>query len=426
MNHRSYYRNLKRYCGVWLLSLLSVVAYGQGNLSPYSILGLGEFAPQGNLRSVGMGGVGMALPSLAYSNTQNAALLPINSYTMLDLSFLGSYYQYNSSETSTDGMSGNLLGVSLTFPVVRGYYSMAVGIRPMTHVNYDLFSEEKLSGTSAFVQYDYEGSGGVSQAYWSHGLRLAKGLFLGAEFSYNFGAIQNESRATVLDSRSQFSTNLLEETNFSDLNFTPSIAYNIEVDSAVYIGIGAKYETGLDLSVDYNRQYLRQSLSGAILTADTLRKTNGVITVPARISGGISFYSPFHYSIGIDASYAAWSEYSNDVRSTNLADSYRVAIGGEWTPDINSVSSYWKRVTYRMGGHYENTPWVVNNTQISDVGLSVGLSMPVSRGLSNLNWAFSFGQRGTTDNELIQERYFKVGLGISINDPQWFRRRRIN
>ena len=128
----------------------------------------------------------------------------------------------------------------------------------------------------------------------------------------------------------------------------------------------------------------------------------------------------------MDIAVGRWSDYKNEVRSNVLANSFRLSVGGEWTPDVNSISNYFKRVTYRAGLRYEHTPWIVNDVQIKDIGITFGFSMPVSRGYSMLNWAFAVGQRGSLDSGQLQERYFRVGIGLSINDPQWFRRRKIN
>ena len=75
-----------------------------------------------------------------------------------------------------------------------------------------------------------------------------------------------------------------------------------------------------------------------------------------------------------------------------------------------------------MGLSMRQLPYLENNTEINDFGINFGVSFPVS-GYSSLDAAFKYGFRGTTDNNLIQERYFQVVIGATIND-RWFIKRR--
>ena len=68
----------------------------------------------------------------------------------------------------------------------------------------------------------------------------------------------------------------------------------------------------------------------------------------------------------------------------NYGKSSRFSLGGFYLPKLNSISSYWERVTYRAGIRFENTGLLVdgsgNNTsfsQIDDFGISFGLGLPL-------------------------------------------------
>jgi hypothetical protein len=64
----------------------------------------------------------------------------------------------------------------------------------------------------------------------------------------------------------------------------------------------------------------------------------------------------------------------------------------------------------------------VANTQIDDLGINFGGSLPINS-LSLVNFAVKFGRRGTTDNGLIRENYVNFSLGFSLNDNTWFYKR---
>lgn len=71
---------------------------------------------------------------------------------------------------------------------------------------------------------------------------------------------------------------------------------------------------------------------------------------------------------------------------------------------------------------------VVNNEDITDFGITFGVGLPLDATndpFSNINIGFEIGKRGTTSADLIQENYFKINLGISLN-AKWFNKRTIN
>jgi hypothetical protein len=134
------------------------------------------------------------------------------------------------------------------------------------------------------------------------------------------------------------------------------------------------------------------------------------------------------WGVGIDYSASKWSGYSstpNTVMDTNIAaSSYKMSIGGEITPDINSISSYFSRATYRMGFYYGKDYLKINNTDIPFYGVTLGTSLPFKRSLSHIHLAMDIGSIGTTSNSLLKENYFKFTVGMSFNDL-WFIKRRL-
>ena len=411
-----------------LLISIAVPSFGQLGTSPYSIFGLGEVMPQGNIRNMGMGGVGVSNGSGLYTNVLNPALLIHNPYAIFDASFLGEYKNLEVNGQSQNDVGGNLLNLHLAFPVLRGKYAMGIGLRPFTSVNYEFQTEQKLPQTPTFYETRYRGEGGVSQVYWAHGLKIRKGIAVGIEAVYNFGSVANHSETFLLDGTlvPLDAVDITSRTFFSDFTVTPGVVFSAEVDSATYLNFGLTYERSVNLNVDYSREFQRKTRNETPISVDTIETSTERIKLPQSINFGFSFEKTLKYSIGLDVSFEQWAKFTNSIETSNLSNSYKVALGGEWTPNASSVSSYLKRITYRLGVRYAQTPWTVNDVQIPDVGINFGFSLPISRGLSNLNLGFTYGQRGTNDDDIINERYFRVALGANINDPQWFRRRRFN
>ena len=74
---------------------------------------------------------------------------------------------------------------------------------------------------------------------------------------------------------------------------------------------------------------------------------------------------------------------------------------------------------------YEKTGLVVKGESINDIGLSLGLGLPITGSLSNVNIGFELGKRGTTNSNLVEENYAKISVGFSLND-KWFQQRKFD
>ena len=57
--------------------------------------------------------------------------------------------------------------------------------------------------------------------------------------------------------------------------------------------------------------------------------------------------------------------------------------------------------------------------------MTLGLGLPITGSLSNLNLGLEFGKKGTTSNNLVQENYLILNIGFSLND-KWFVKSKYN
>lgn len=65
----------------------------------------------------------------------------------------------------------------------------------------------------------------------------------------------------------------------------------------------------------------------------------------------------------------------------------------------------------------------MQNTQIKDFGISFGFGFPLPRSLTTINLGFEIGRFGTKVNDLYQNNYFRVNLGVSVWE-RWFIKRK--
>jgi hypothetical protein len=118
-----------------------------------------------------------------------------------------------------------------------------------------------------------------------------------------------------------------------------------------------------------------------------------------------------------------WADYSMFNESDNLANSMKICGGMQYTPEYNSITKYYKRMDYRIGASYCNTPLQFEDNQLKEMSVSFGFGMPVRKSRTKYDFSCTLGQRGTTEDNLIKEQFVRLGLSVSY-DGIWFVKRK--
>ena len=132
------------------------------------------------------------------------------------------------------------------------------------------------------------------------------------------------------------------------------------------------------------------------------------------------------WKVGVDFTSTNWDQFRNFGVSESLQQStYRLNLGGEFTPDPGNLRKYFQRVSYRLGFYYGSDYVNIRNTDLSYYAVTLGASLPFRRSTDRIHTAFEIGSRGTQDNGLIRENFVKFSLGISLNafSDRWFVKR---
>jgi hypothetical protein len=408
-----------------------VGAQGLGS-SPYSALGIGELYSQGNVVNMGMGGVGISNASPFYLNLQNPALLARRTrFTVFEVGLVGQskgLSQNISGGLQSQRNSGANLGyLALAFPA-NSRWNMALSLRPYTYVDYTTRQTTTVPGTVYSAIYNYTGRGGLNKATFSNGFRITNNIYAGVEASFIFGNITHSSDARAYLGSGDLLVTRLSRLNYSNVVWKFGGAWRPKINNDWTLNLGATYDPQMRISAKQTDIYQQTSLTGAALSApDTLQlNSNGQVTLPQQIHGGISIEKNNTLVIGVDVGLQKWGQFrAADNKPTNLTDGLTVAAGVEYTPKVTSTK-YWDLVTYRAGFQYNRLPYLVSGTQINDINGSVGISLPLGAYLVNhISLSITGGQRGALVGTQIREQYVRFALGFSLND-WWFRKQVID
>lgn len=414
----------------------AVRAQNVGN-SPYSQIGIGDitnpaFAPQ-----QAMGSAGVAYTNGLFINNLNPALWARNRNVVLELGVAAQYTRLTSGGTAQRNVGGNLNYLALAFPVAR-FWTSGLTLEPYSTVNYDIRTTSTVAGRpTKQVNTTLTGRGGLAGVSFNNGFALTKSLYAGLQTTYVFGSATNSVFGAV-DSLLFSTAGYQQRINYSDFVFKPGLAYRkrLRYDSkdslkAVYLSIAGTYDFASNVSArrTLTSENRGASVDGAPILLDTLVDgQTGNVRLPQGFRLGLNIENPFRWAVSADVAYRRWSDYSSFGTSGALMDTYSVHLGGEWTPNINSVGSYLRRMTFRAGIQYSQMPIAHQGRQLSDRSVSLGVFLPITpqdrSGVSYINTTFILGRRG--EESLIKENYVRMVFGFSLNSFEWFRRYKID
>ncbi|MEA1785596.1 hypothetical protein U1E44_05805 [Arenibacter sp. GZD96] len=417
----------------FIVGMMCFAAFGMqaqdGTVSPFSFFGIGDSRINGTVENQMMGGLSM------YGDSIHLNLLNPAAYSKLRLTvYTGaiSRNEFTLKDFTTEEKASvtNVDYLAVGLPLGKGF-GAGFGVMPISSVGYNILSES-VNANDAAVTNVFSGSGGLNRVFISVGYEILPNLRLGVTVNHDFGTLKSERIQSV--ENVQFGTIDRRESRVNGFDFNYALNYeqalkkNYTLYSSLIVNTQANLvsdniqrigsfstTTGTDievLEVDLERQGLKRS----------------EVKIPTTATLGLGIGIDKKWFVGAEYSFQELNKFNNEfIRVDNVGynNANSIAVGGFYVPDYTSFTSYYKRVTYRAGFKYSQTGMTINNEEIDNIGITFGLSLPLGGGFSNVNLGFEIGKRGTTDANLIEENYFKLNLGISLND-KWFLKRKIN
>ena len=431
------------------IAIISSSAFAQqGTSSPYSFYGIGSLKFKGTVENRSMGGIGVYLDSI-HVNLRNPA-----SYAGKSLA--GPYFKDESrpvkftvagasSNVNLKSNSGEAKGSSSTFDYLAlsipvGKFGFGFGLVPYTSVGYKL---DDINDDDDLV-YRFNGEGGVNRAFAGLGYQISDKLSIGVDFNYNFGNIQNTAIAVEYNLEGnavQYQTREYNRSDLSGLNLNVGLAYKSMISDKLELSATATYSPESNLSSENERSFSTVTLDPFTFNVTSLRNTIDVdlesqnlkktdLTLPSRMAFGAGIGNPNSWFVGAEYTLQNTADFSNPIFNNEIStfeDASQISVGGFYIPNYNAFSGYFKRVVYRAGFSFANTGLVIKDESIKEFGISFGLGLPVgNRNLfSNANLGLEFGQRGTTNKNLIQENFVNFNVSLSLNS-RWFAKKKYN
>ena len=414
--------------GVLCTFFLFTEAQAQSSASTYSALGIGDFNYSGLTHNQAMGGLGISYGNAWNPNVVNPALSTKNTIFNFEAALNYRKIAADNGTEKSDVDGGGLSYIAFSLPVKVNKATVGLGLNQLTSVNYRLLIQSPVSNTDIQALNSIKGDGGISEAYLSYGMIVAKNLSLGLQASYLFGSTIRTDQLALFDKEATqvgITTEYYERLTVSDVGLKGGAYYFLPLNEKSKLHIGAIYQ---HLGHVNGKAFAKLASFGQASNPDSdgdliANDEPGTIYIPDRFGFGVSYEKNNKLVIGLEGQFQDFKKYKSLLDDPlQLKEAVKIGLGLQITPDYLAIDNGLKRGTYRIGLEYQQTPYYLNETNINDLGINFGASLPVNQ-LSLLNLAVKVGQRGTTNNGLIRESYVNFTLGLSLNDNSWFYKR---
>ena len=409
-----------KYVVVVFILIFQGYGFSQTN-SSYSRIGIGDLQYSYSAPELGFDQIGASISSTSFIGLTNPATWYRLNMTrfQVGLAYSGLYLSDNSVKDFYG--KAQFGGFTLAFPVSEEHgVSVAMGLVPYSALNYKV-SEDNLNSSSSIDEYSilYQGGGGLSRVFIGSSYKLPMDFIFGASFNYYFGNLTYSSTAQFTSSNdvtTQYKTTYQPTGLGGDFGLlTPNLANIFKSKSITDLKAAVAFNYIAPLSTD------TMLVSYSSIRTDTIAMSTVKMKIPLRISAGLSIMFSDKYLLSFDFASQAWSNYSFDnVKQGDLRNSLVLSTGFEFRPKRELGASNWEQTIWRAGLSYQQTQYMVYGIGINQFSISGGFSYPLSYA-NTVDFGVEYGIRGKTESNLIQEKFIKMNVGLSIGEL-WFLR----
>jgi hypothetical protein len=407
---------MKKIILLFLLFISLTEVFPSGG-SLYSRHGLGDLYFSFTARRMGIGELGIATTDYDFLNNLNPASWSSLRLTRFETGVLYHGNNISSSSNSTFQSQTIFTGLMFGFPIDReNGISFVTGIVPYSNVSYEVSLDQQSTLTEPY-KLTFKGEGGISKLFAGFSYRLPFEFSVGASLDYYNGEIDYSAMADFKTSNF-FSGAISKTYRHSGLGYSiglisSNISKLLDIEEVDDIRIGLTYSGKTFLTTD--------TLSIFTTPVGELTNSSSVVEteIPNRFGVGLSLKLGPKYLIVADYLFQPFNSYSiNGKRINTLRDFYKTSVGVEYRNLDSRAQSFWEQLFFRSGLSYEQTQYEINNIGIEQFSIYAGCSMPLGFD-STIDFALQFGKRGTKENNLLSENFYKFSITLSIGEL-WF------
>lgn len=385
----------------------------------------GDQLPNGGVRTLGLGGAGLATWDSIGTHGENPAASAYMTGTVLRVGFYtGIYGTSDEADTDYDSEFGwQSFRLMLN---IHPRYKMGFGFDPLSRTDVRTFANDSLrfETDSGSVYESFERRnvwlGSATDVRWDHTLKLSDRVALGASaaFSSTYLEINNS-----LDFPTASNSGGARDVLYHDVQRFHGFwgGLSVLVRPTSQLSIGGYWKSDADGKWEYER---RVNHGGEYQFSET----DG--SRPGEFGVGFGYRWARNWSSYADMRMQNWKSehYGPAFADKQLVDKDALSImfGAEKQGGTRITDEGFDRWDYRAGLAFRQHPWQIPvGTSFGDAtetALSLGISIPLAQRSGKLHTALEFGMRTASDAD-TDENFVRFYLQLDMHE-RWFHRER--
>lgn len=394
---------------VCLFFCYKYLAWSEGG-SNYSIYGFGDIIHNSSAVFEALGGCSIALPKENSVNLVNPSMWGLITQTRIRAGYRFNQNLVKTENTQLYQNNGKVDGISyaLAIDTSKGA-SIVFGFNAYSSVNYYITKRDivKIDGYQLYSENQYQGTGGISQAFLGVSFRPINFLYLGASILGNFGTINSYNRTLVTGS---YAASAITEKNdyFLGLGFR----FGSTVKTFNNLLLGVYFEKNNKARLTSYVQNLYE------LTLDTTFVTESEVDMPQSYGFGLS-YSLHRTLFAIDYLQRDFQKVKYNLPPrVEFQPERKISFGISYIGNKSLFAPFSDKVTYNLGAYYKQLYAKIDGKSINEYAFTFGFEFPIV-GSATFNAGFIFGGRIPQISQLPKEYFGRMILEITLGET-WF------
>ncbi len=303
------------------------------------------------------------------------------------------------SYTNNSSFEGAYIGI----PLFKRTLNFGLGLQPFTSINQKITTE--LDGPQEVVQQELLINGGLSKINFNLAYKINDNTSAGLGYEYTFGRI---------DEKVSFSENT---TNLFNLNYEKRVRAG-----GLVLSLFSNAVPNLNLGL-----VVKPTLKGTFITAGSTvsvaanEEVEKKMSIPTEINFGAEYRMSESYYTGVDILYQGWKEGFKIANNKvdGYSNFYYFGVGLERKGSSRQFINYLDQLDFRTGVFYKNLAQTNEFKDVTEIGFSFGLTLPIQRFRSKIDLAGFISKRGDLKTNGLQETIVGMKFSISANEL-WF------
>jgi hypothetical protein len=404
---------------LWMAFAMPIFA--AGTLSPYSRYGYGEWCSTAFSASRSMGGLGYGMRNNTSINILNpASYTAVDSLTfMLDLGVSAKIDGFQTASNTSTLFNGNIDYVAIQLPVAK-FAAISFGVSPLSTVGYDYsFTDVKDPYTSKdtlTIKQSFNGTGGMTQVYLGLSFDILDRVAIGVNGHYVFGNIAHHRKVSFpFEGNRYVATTQDENLYISAWLCDVGLQYHQPIGNDELV-IGGAYSIKLPMR---NKSVITTKTT----LEEVIEDNQSTFDYPQTIGAGVSYRWDKRLLVGADVSWQNFADANYYGKTGQLNNRFVYAIGAQYVHKPGS-KKYVENMEFRLGANYANSYIDIDNKSFDKWAITWGVGFPLPNTRTKLNLHMEYGQQGSVQVNGLLERYYEIGLGVSLNE-RWFVKRKL-